>query len=818
MNVGEVTQPIHSSTGRERAEGSLAWLALLFFGSGCAALIYEVVWFQLLQLVIGSSAVSLAVLLGTYMGGMCLGSLALPRLIAARYHPLRVYAWIELGIGVLGIVVLYGVGFIDRFYAAIAVSGPAGILMRALVAAMCLLAPTLLMGASLPAMARRVESTPSGVSWLGLFYGANTAGAVFGCLLAGFYILRVHDMAVATYIAAAINLAVALAAFGLAGAKTHASNNGKYQFVSTPRPPGFWPVCITIALSGACALGAEVVWTRLLSLMLGATVYTFSIILAVFLAGLGIGSGAGSLIARQTDRPRLALGVCQLLLAGAIAWTAYTLAHSLPYWPIDPRLSEDPWFNFEVDLMRSLWAVFPAACLWGASFPLALAAVASRESDPGRWTGEVYAANTVGAIVGAVGFSIVLVPWIGTQQSQRVLVALSAAAAMTALVRRVRPMQAAVTAAIAIPVGLALIWTVAPVPWVAVAYGRRMATSGNPGRLLYMGEGMNSSIVISQPENGKLYFHVSGKVEASTESYDMRLQRMLAHLPALIHHGPRSVLVVGFGAGVTAGTFVPYPEVNRIVICEIESLIPRIATFYFGFENQTVMRDPRTTMVYDDARHYILTTKEKFDIITSDPIHPWVKGTSTLYSKEYFELAKRHLNPGGVVTQWVPLYESDLDTVKSEIATFFQVFPNGTIWGNDVNGEGYDIVLLGTVEPPRIDVDEIESRLARPDHLGVAKSMRSVGFDSGVNALETYAGRGPDLRGWLERAQINQDINLRLQYLAGMGVNHNSAALIYSEMLSYRRFPEGLFTGSAQRIGQLRTTIGSGTRPQQAPE
>ena len=207
---------------------------------------------------------------------------------------------------------------------------------------------------------------------------------------------------------------------------------------------------------------------------------------------------------------------------------------------------------------------------------------------------------------------------------------------------------------------------------------------------------------------------------------------MLGHIPALFHKDePHSVLIVGFGAGVTAGSFVPYPSIQRIVICEMEPLIPPTATQYFGKENYNVMHDPRVQIVYDDARHFVLTTREKFDIITSDPIHPWVKGSATLYSKEYFELVKQHLNPGGIVTQWVPLYESDTDTVKSEVATFFDVFPNGSIWGNDNNGTGYDTVLLGQVEPPKLDVDAIEQRLARPDYASVAQSHARRGLRLG---------------------------------------------------------------------------------------
>jgi spermidine synthase len=287
----------------------------------------------------------------------------------------------------------------------------------------------------------------------------------------------------------------------------------------------------------------------------------------------------------------------------------------------------------------------------------------------------------------------------------------------------------------------------------------------------------------------------------------MRLQRMLGHISALVDKAPRSVLIVGFGAGVTAGTFTTYSEITRIVICEMEKLIPPAATRFFGNENYHVLNDPRTEIHYDDARHYVLTTPEKFDVITSDPIHPWVKGAATLYSKEYFEECKRHLKPGGVITQWVPLYESDPDTVKSEIATFFDVFPNGTIWANDNNGQGYDVVLLGQAEPTRIDIDALQARLDRPEYATVRASLQQVGFQNAMSLLDTYLGRAPDLRQWLAGAQINRDIGLRLQYLAGMGVNNFSASAIASEIARLRQFPRDVFTGSPESIAELQGSL-----------
>ena len=516
-------------------------LLLLFAGSGCAALIYEVVWFQLLQLVIGSSAVSLGVLLGTYMGGMCLGSLLLSRVISRREHPLRVYGLLELGIGVFGVAVLFVIPLLNGIYTAAVGDGLPSILLRGLVTGICLLPPTILMGASLPAIGRWVESTPTGVSWLGLFYGGNIAGAVFGCLFAGFYLLRVHDMSTATYVAAAINVGVALASFALRSRAVYEPRLP--QDVKVERPQGAWPVYTAIGLSGLCALGAEVVWTRLLALMLGATVYTFSIILAVFLIGLGIGSSAGSLWTRRLKRPRLALAASQLALAFAVAWTAYAVSELIPSWPFNPLSVTDPWRLFRVDFLMCLFAILPPALLWGLSFPLALAALASKDEDSGALVGEVYAANTVGAILGAVGFSIILIPWVGTQGSQQALIALSILAGLILFYKSGLKTSGYAGVGAATLVAIILFATVSEVPWLAIAYGRRMSLQTAPGKPLYIGEGRNSSVVVSQLEGGQIYFHVSGKVEASTEPYDMRLQRMLGHIPALISDKPKSVLI-----------------------------------------------------------------------------------------------------------------------------------------------------------------------------------------------------------------------------------------------------------------------------------
>ena len=194
-------------------------------------------------------------------------------------------------------------------------------------------------------------------------------------------------------------------------------------------------------------------------------------------------------------------------------------------------------------------------------------------------------------------------------------------------------------------------------------------------------------------------------------------------------------------------------------------------------------------------------------MITTDPIHPWVKGTSTLYSREYYELVKAHLRPGGVVAQWLPIYDSDLETVKTELATFFEVFPNGTVWSNYAKGDGYDLVLLGQTDERPISVDDMQQRLDRPDYSAVRDSLGEVGFHSAVEFLATYAGRASDLGPLLVGAQINDDLNLRLQYLAGLGLNSMATPQIYRDVLVYRRFPEGLLVGTGGRMDALRTLL-----------
>jgi spermidine synthase len=811
-----ILSPAHAQTGASPSVRKyLPLLLLLFSASGCAALIYEVVWYQLLQLAIGSTSVSLGILLATFMGGLCLGSIWLPHLRLAQ-HPLKIYGALELGIAFLAVLVPLALPFLNRAYIVGAEHGLPGMLLRGVLAAICMLPPTILMGGSLPAITRWIENSPEGVSWWGYLYGGNTLGAVVGCLLTGFYLLRFYDLSTATHVATAINLLIAATAFALAAATARLPvlelpQNQSVPPASAEPSTRAWQIHAAIALSGATALGAEVVWTRTLSMLLLATVYVFSIILAVFLTGLAVGSAVGSSILRRIN-PAAALGWSQILLAFGIAWTAYAVVHRLPWWIDDLFTTPDPWHMWLLDLKRCACALLPGTLFWGASFPLACAAVTRPGEDSGRVAGRIYAANTLGGIVGALGVSLVLIPWIGSQQTQRVLLILSVLSGLLVLspyVRRSKITAIAVLASVAAAAMLA--WRVDPTPFELIAYGRFMRSWTGMSKNLETIEGRNSSVSYTQWDNGSVYVNVNGHVEATTEPADMKLQRMVGHLPAMLHPNPKKILGIGFGAGVSAGTFTRYPSVQSITVCEIEPVIPPASTRHFPDQNYKVALDPRTHIVFDDARHFLLTTTEKYDIIASDPLDVFVKGTAALYTEEYFDAVKKHLNPGGIFTLYVPLYETSEPTIKSELATFFDAFPYGTLWANQSNNQGYDMVFMGQVEPLQIDVDAVAARFARPDYDRVRASLGEIGVYSLYDLLSVYTGDAFDLKGWVQGAQINRDGDLRLSYLAGWGINSEIADRLYRQILQYRHIPSQMFIGSQQIVDQYLSAF---TEPQ----
>jgi spermidine synthase len=452
-------------------------------------------------------------------------------------------------------------------------------------------------------------------------------------------------------------------------------------------------------------------------------------------------------------------------------------------------------------VLRASLVILPSAVLWGMSFPLALAAATDAGADTGRSSAHVYAANTVGAIAGALAVSFWLIPVFGSGWATR---ALEVVAGISAFVLLLAVAQAAERAerpklapsfqpAWALALGVLGAAFVPTLSQVFLAHGRYVWWLDERDRYLYVSEGAASTVAVHVDREGYKHFHVSGRVEASNNPSDLRTERLIGHLSGLPHPRPESVLVVGMGGGISAGTLSIYPEIKRIVICEIE---PRVAgaTRQFAAENFHVLDNPKVEVVFDDARHFLATTREKFDVITSDPIHPWVRGNSLLFSREYYQIVREHLKPGGLATQWVPLYETSELAIKIQMQTFIEAFPNGTVWNTAITGKGYDVVLVGGESPLRLDVASIQRRI--DDNPRILSSLADAKINGAVDLLATYGANGHDMKSWLAGTPVNRDFSVKLEYISGMALNANAADAIYAGMVRGRTYPAFIASGS----------------------
>jgi spermidine synthase len=420
------------------------------------------------------------------------------------------------------------------------------------------------------------------------------------------------------------------------------------------------------------------------------------------------------------------------------------IAGSLPYWPVDPTLTSSPWYTFQLDMARCLMGDSSASAFWGASFPLALAACGRPWSGPGEGSGKGSMPPIPWARSWARWASVlILVPMWGTQHSQQVLLAIALSVRLRRSCRTCATKNRLAIAgllAASMVLSMVLLFALPAVPGELIAYGRRMPSiPGNPPSFTPPRDGIRRWR-FRAGTSGEIYINVNGHVEATTEIYDMKLQRMVGHLPGLLHPNPKSVLGIGFGAGVSAGTFTRYPGIEHITICEIEPVIPPTSTRFFAKQNYEVMNNPKTRIVYDDARHYVMTTTNKYDIIASDPLDVFAKGTAALYSKEYFDAVKAHLNPGGYFSLYVPLYESDLRTGEERaghlLSNRFRTPPCGPTpeWRRIRHG------LHGPGGAAEDQCRRSSAGLDRPDYAPVAKSLREVGVPSTIELVRDVHG------------------------------------------------------------------------------
>lgn len=759
----------------------------LFFLSGVAALIYQIVWVRSLSLIFGGSHLAVTTVLSVFMLGLALGSFLAGRRITPHQNLLRLYGLIEVGIAIVAAIIFLVVQIYPSVYSWLAQFSPESptylTIIRVLFASLLLIPATTLMGATLPILsaytAKNIDTIGTRLS---ILYGLNTIGAVVGVLLAGFLFLPYYTLNVTWGIAVCLNLAIGIVAIVL-GNNHKASQEINYP--NTPVPTTHEDgnaqgklILWGIAISGFCALAYEVLWTRVLVIGLGATDYGFTSMLASFLVGIGGGSAIyGALKSHflpSIDQRIRVFGVVQIMI-GLATLAAILFLYDLPGYYIFlqsaiEQIGMPPFTSRQfANLILALTFLGAPALLMGFAFPLAGEIYARCKNSTGRAVGEIAAANTIGAILGAALTGFVLIALVGIERSIHLFILVNIAYGGLLLTHRVgKSFSTWLSPLVAAIIGLVLLFNpdsfkVWDKDFFAVyrsnkpeAFSSRKLIDQQLKRyqVEYYGEGASSIVAASRVGN-LLVFSTNGRVEATTGAQDMQNQFGLGHLPMMLHKNPKEVLVVGGGSGMTLGSTLVYPSVSQVTLVELEPKVLGVIKAFAPY-NHDALNQPKLKIVLNDGRNHLLTTKKKYDVITSDPIHPWFRGAGYLYTQEYFQLEASRLNEGGVVAQWLPLYQMEPEHVRSVLKTFSQAFDHAIIFIAYA-----DAILIGSNQPIRLDVDRLKAMLDIPE---IGKDMQQVRMGD-VNSLLSYFMMGDDgIKKAATNAVINTDNNLYLEF------------------------------------------------------
>ena len=682
------------SVNRDRR--TLAWLILCFVLSGFAGLVYQTAWTRQFALVFGTSEIAVATVLAAYMGGLALGAALIERWLPRVRRPVATYAALELGIAASA---LFWVPLLTRAgdallqYAFGGQSVPPGseqfsvTAFYLLSAFAALLLPTTLMGATLPLLARHAVHRDDQIgSRIGLLYTANTVGAVAGALTTAFALLPNLGLRGTTWAAAAINVGIFFAAAALsrsiAAEKSATPNIAELETAGarwTPLPGSAWVLPIML-LSGAVAFAHEVLWTRMLSHIVGSSIYAFAVMVASFLAGIALGGAAGSYLARSRERAATLLGAAQLL-AGLWAIAAFYLLDSLI--PDKAGLFGN---GLVANSLLGFLLLLPLTVAIGLTYPLAVRVLTDRAQRAATASARVYAWNTLGAIVGALGAGFFLIPMLRYEGS--VVVAATSSAILAGLswallgegrwLRRTGAVAAALVVAVAVA---------APKPAVPERLLRTSPLNvGAFGNILYYDVGRSADVVMLQ-QNGGLALRTNGLPEALMDSSGMSPrfsgEYWMSSLAVLAQSDARDMLIVGYGGGVVVEGAPP--SVRNIDVIELEPKVMDANAATRGLRRRDPLSDPRLNVVINDARGALRLTNKRYDAIVSQPSHPWTAGASHLYTREFMQLARDHLHEDGVFVQWMNVAFLDEDLLKSLTGTLLKVFGHARIYRPDPN-------------------------------------------------------------------------------------------------------------------------------------
>ena len=756
--------PVFLHGDRTLTRAGMSLLMVLLVSSGAAGLMYEIVWFRSLGLWFGSTVPAVATVLAAFMGGLALGNLLFGRLADRAPRPFSLYRWLELAIGITSVgvsLLLLGGGPAQSVMARlVAGSGALEPIARFAMVFVLLMVPTTLMGGTLPAVARGIVSAGAQGRTVGALYAANTAGAMVGVLLPDLLLIPRIGMWNTVLLAVCLNLLVVVAVGALVPVRVAPDRDGE---IAVPLSSASPLAIVLFAVSGFCAMGYEVIWSRLIQSMASGLVASFSILLATYLAATALGSWISRPWSDRVRSPLLwaALG---LVLTGVLAALPVAIFEGWieirRVWPVvDFSLHRQTYsFFLERSVLSSFWVAALPCLVMGLAFPF-LAAAAVPAGSPGRGVGRLVAVNTLAGVAGSLLAGFLLLPNLGLQASLFALAGLATGVgAMVALAvgrRRLLVVSLVVAGVVAMA---AMVILVPRDKMLDINLGQANAEGATIEQVI---EGSTTmAAVATRYELGQPWYRelVTPGVRMSGTSFGARrYMSMMGHLPLFFSRDTQRAALICYGVGNTARSLLAHDDLGALDIIDISPEVIALNPWFIGDTGVDPLVDPRVEVLIEDGRHHLLVTERRYDVITSEPPPPNAAGVVNLYSREYYATARRVLQPGGVLAQWLPVFQLSEPEILSMIAAFVAEFPHTALF----QGHANQWILVGSDSPLVVQPSLWRARAAMP---GVQRDLAAIAVQGAHELAASFMLGDADLRALSEaQAPLTDDLPI-IQY------------------------------------------------------
>jgi spermidine synthase len=775
----------------QRGTPPRSWIFLFFFVSGATGLIYEVVWTRLLTLVMGNTHYSISTVLTAFMGGLALGSFVGGKLIDRKFNPLAAYALLEAGIGLYCLLIPSLIDFVFPVFKWIYLnwgdSYTQASLVRFLICVSILIVPATFMGATLPVLSKFVSRDEAQIGKdVGTLYSINTFGAVFGAWASAFIFMRLWGVQSTIWITALLNLAISAVIFLVFKPPLKVSTSMEKESPLSPLDKKEKLILLSFALSGMVALVYQIAWNRILSLLLGSSIYAFSLILTVFILGLALGTASFSRLLTRFDDLMKAYGITQILI-GVSALAIIPLFDTIPF--VNRWVYENWGLQFEFIQFTNFLIIFALLFMptffMGAQFPLVTKMVARKMETLGRQVGRIYACNTLGTIVGSFVAGFILIPALGMQTTLLSGVFLNVLLGVIILMLASRLSLNLKTYGLPAVLMLCVLAAKTIEPWdtSVISSGSFMPyriadlkeAELKKNKILFFKEGMHTTVTTELSVSGNIFLRVNGKTDASL-ALDMRTQLLSGYLPMLFHPDPKSALVVGQGSGITLGAVEQFP-VEEITLVEISPAVIEGSRFFEPF-NHHALDDKRVTVKLEDGRNHIALTANTYDVIVSEPSNPWISGVGALFTVDFFKLLKKRLNPGGVACIWVHTNMSP-ESFKSIIRSFSKEFPFVSMW-ESIAGDDY--LLIGSEVEYGLSYEKAQQYLSNKT---VGRDLHRIGINNIPDLLSLMIMSREKLLEFSASAPLHTDDNSLLEFNAPKYVYKDERAVLVRQLTPF---------------------------------